>query len=48
MFNLGVLDDTVVIIDTGSRTRKTYAISKGTMNNDAIYRWWKKLASLLS
>ena len=48
LFNLGVLDDSVVIIDTGSRTRKTYAISKGTMNDHAIHKWWNKLASLLS
>ena len=48
LFNLGVLDDTVVIIDTGSRTRQTDAISKGTMNDYAIYKWWKKLASLPS
>ena len=48
LFNLGVLDDTVVIIDIGSRPRKTYAISKGTMNEKSIYSWWNKLASLLS
>ena len=48
LFNFGVLDDTVVIIDTGSRTRQTAAISKGTMNDYAIYKWWKKLASLPS
>ena len=45
--NLGVVDDTVVIIDTGSRKMQEHAISKGTMNNDAIRGWWKKLASLL-
>ena len=47
LFNLGVVDNTVVIIDIGSRTRKTHAIPKGTMNTDAIYGWWKKRASLL-
>ena len=48
LFNLGVLDDTVVIIDTGSRSRQTRAISKGTMNDMAINKWWKKLESLPS
>ena len=45
--NLGVVDNTVVIIDTGSRKMQEHAISKGTMNTDAIHGWWKKLASLL-
>ena len=45
--NLGVVDDTVVIIDTGSRKMQEDAISKGTMNIVAIRDWWKKLASLL-
>ena len=47
LFNLGVVDNTVVIIDTGSRKMQEHAISKGTMNTDAIQGWWKKLASLL-
>ena len=45
--NLGVVDNTVVIIDTGSRKMQEHAISKGTLNADAIHGWWKKLASLL-
>ena len=48
LFNLGVLDDTVVIIDTGSRSRQSHPISKGTMNEMAINKWWKKLESLPS
>ena len=45
--NLGVVDNTVVIIDTGSRKMQEDAISKGTMTTVAIRDWWKKLASLL-
>lgn len=47
LYNLGVVDNTVVIIDMGSRKRKEHAISKGTMNTTAIHGWWHKLASLL-
>ena len=45
--NLGVVDNTVVIIDTGSRKMQEDAISKGTMNDAAIHNWWKKVALLL-
>ena len=48
LFNLGVLDDTVVIIDTGSRTKVSHAINKGTLNHQAVHKWWNKLASLPS
>ena len=41
LFNFGVLDNTVVIIDTGSRTVKSHAITKGMM-------WWHILASCKS
>ena len=49
LFNLGVLDDTVVIIDRGSRSRQTRPISKGAMTHMAINKkWWQKLESPLS
>ena len=44
LFNFGVVDNTVVIIDIGSRCLQTHAISKGTMNTSAIQGWWHKLA----
>ena len=42
LFIFGAVDNTVVIIDTGSRTVKSHAITKGTMNT-AIKGWWYKL-----
>ena len=48
LFNLGALDDTVVIIDTGSRAKKSHPISKGTMTQKAIHKWWKIVESLPS
>ena len=44
LFNFGVVDNTVVIIDIGSRALQGHAPSKGTMNTAAIANWWKKLA----
>ena len=43
LINFGVNEDTVVIIDIGSRRLKRDAIPKGTMNTSAIHGWWKKL-----
>ena len=48
LFNLGALDDTVVIIDTGSRAKKSHPISKGTMTQKAIHKWWKNVESFPS
>ena len=48
LFNLGALDDTVVIIDTGSRAKKPESISKGIMTQKAIHKWWKIVESLPS
>ena len=39
----GVADDTVVIIDTGSRPLELYAIAKSRMNRSSMQRWWKEL-----
>ena len=43
LFNFGVVDNTVVIIDTGSRCLQQHAILKSTMNSSAIQKWWHKL-----
>ena len=42
LFNFGVIDGTVVIIDIGSRPLQTHAISKSTVNK-AFKGWWSKL-----
>ena len=42
LFNFGVVDHTVVIIDTGSRTVEPRAIQKSRMNT-SIRKWWYKL-----
>ena len=44
LFNFGVLDDTVLIIDMGSKSLQPHAIAKARMNTGAINRWWYKLA----
>ena len=44
LFNFGVVDNTVVIIDIGSRCLQPQAIPKSTMNTGAIQKWWQKLA----
>ena len=44
LFNFGVAEDTVVIIDLGSRCLEEHAIPKLTMNHSAIRSWWMKLA----
>ena len=44
LFNFGVVDNTVVIIDIGSRCLQPQAIPKSKMNTTAIQRWWYKLA----
>ena len=44
LFNLGVVDNTVVIIDCGSRYLQARAIPKGRMNQAAMHKWWKKLS----
>ena len=42
--NFGVVDNTVVIIDTGRSSLQPDAIPKSTMNT-AIRKWWYKLKS---
>ena len=44
LFNFGVVEDTVVIIDVGSRPRQKEAIPKSTMNSKAMKGWFRKLA----
>ena len=44
LFNLGVVSNTVVIIDCGSRDLEARAIPKGRMNQAAMHKWWKKLS----
>ena len=43
LFNFGVVDNTVVIIDIGSRCLQPHAIPKSTMNTTAIKKWWHRL-----
>ena len=43
LFNFGVINNTVVIIDAGSRRLQSTAILKGTLNDKSIRRWWSKL-----
>ena len=43
LFNFGVVDNTVIIIDTGSRTVEPHVIEKSKMNNTSIKKWWYKL-----
>jgi len=43
LFNFGVVDDTVVIIDMGSRALEPQAMAKSRMTKYAMKEWWKKL-----
>lgn len=43
LFNFGLVDNTVVIIDMGSRPLQPQAILKSRMNSASIQRWWYKL-----
>lgn len=43
LFNFGVIDSTVVIIDAGSRQITECETKKSDMNDKCIKRWWYKL-----
>ena len=43
LYNFGVVDNTVVIIDLGSRPLQPHPISKGFVNFTVMRKWWKKL-----
>ena len=43
LFNFGVVDNTVVIIDLGSRPLQPHALAKSFVNDKGMRKWWKKL-----